>query len=60
MSEFFFSKKLGRYDLIFRTNYYKFFNTKIQPPLVYSVYCRNSKDPVVAEIVEDLLKMVRN
>lgn len=59
MSEFFFGKKHGRYDLIFRTNYYKLFNSKITPPLIYSVFCRNSKDPVVAEIVESLLKEVK-
>jgi len=58
MSEFFFGKKLGRYDLIFATYYYKIFYTQISPVVSYSVYCRNSKDPVVAEIVESLIKMV--
>lgn len=58
MCEFYFSKVGGRYDLIFKTNYYKLYKLKIVPPLVYSVYCKNSRDPVVAETVESLLKMV--
>ncbi|OHD70286.1 MAG: hypothetical protein A2W19_07305 [Spirochaetes bacterium RBG_16_49_21] len=56
MSEFYFNKIQDRYDLQFRTNYYKIFNLKIIPPIPYSVYCKNSKDPVVAEVVESLLK----
>lgn len=59
MSEYFFGKKDGRYDLIFSTKFYRIFNTRINPGLFYSVYCKNSKDPYVAEIVESLLKMVR-
>jgi len=59
MSEFFFAKKLGRYDLIFKTNYYKLFRSNIQPPVNFSVYCKNSKDPIVAKIVEDLLTKVK-
>lgn len=58
MGEFFFGKRLGRYDLIFATYYYKIFYTQIAPVISYSVYCKNSKDPVVAEIVESLLKMM--
>jgi hypothetical protein len=58
MSEFFFSKYEGRYDLIFATYYYRIFNTQIQPSVYFSVYCKNSKDPLVAETVESLLKMV--
>ena len=58
MSEFFFGKNSGRYDLIFKTNYYKIFNLKITPPAPYSVYCKNSKDPIVIETVESLLKEV--
>jgi len=58
MCEFYFSKVSGRYDLIFKTNYYKLYKLKIVPPLVYSVYCKNSRDPVVAETVESLLKMI--
>ena len=59
MSEFFFSKRIGRYNLVFRTKYYKIFNTSIEPPLEYSVYCLNSKNKVVKEIVVALLKQVR-
>ena len=58
MSEFYFSKNQGRYDLIFATYYYKIFNTTIAPSVYFSVYCRNSKDPVVAEVVDSLLKIV--
>jgi hypothetical protein len=57
MSEFFFSKVRGRYDLIFKTSYYKLFNAIIHPPLDYSVFCRGSKDPIIAEHVEQLLKL---
>lgn len=56
-SEFFFAKQHGRYDLIFTTYYYKIFNTKIAPVVFFSVYCKSSKDPMIAEIVEALLKM---
>ncbi len=58
MSEFFFGKNMGRYDLLFKTNYYKIFNLKITPPVPYSVYCKSSKDPIVVETVESLLKEV--
>ncbi len=58
MSEFYFSKKEGRYDLIFTTYYYMIFRTRIYPAVYFSVYCRNTKDPVVAETVESLLKLV--
>ncbi len=58
MSEFFFAKKRGRYDLIFKTNYYKLYKMKIKPPIPFSVYCKNSKDPLVAKIVESLKKML--
>ncbi|HOO73125.1 MAG TPA: hypothetical protein PK926_15315 [Spirochaetota bacterium] len=60
MSEFFFSKRFERYDLIFKTNYYKLFNSNIQPPIEFSVYCKNSKDPVVAKVVEELLVKVKS
>jgi hypothetical protein len=56
MSDFYFNKNLGRYDLQFKTNYYTLFNMKIVPPIPFSVYCKNSKDPVVAETVDSLLK----
>jgi len=58
MSEFFFSKRHGRYDLIFKTNYYKIYKMKIKPPVPFSVYCKNSKDPLIAETVEELYKML--
>ncbi len=59
MYEFYFSKNdNGRYDLVFKTNYYKIFRTKIQPVVYFSVFCRNSKDPYVAEIVESLLNLI--
>lgn len=58
MSEFFFSKKDGRYTLIFKTNYYKLFSMKIRPAIPYSVYCKNTKDPIVAETVESLYKLL--
>ncbi len=59
MSEYFFGKKDGRYDLIFSTSYYKLYRTKISPAVEYSVYCRNSNDPLVAKTVERLLRIVR-
>lgn len=59
MSEFYFAKVNDAYDMIFQTNYYYLFNAKISPPLVYSVYCRFSKDPIIAATVEDLIKLVK-
>jgi hypothetical protein len=59
MADFFFKVRDDRYDLKFKTIYYKLYNTKIQPPLSFSVYCRNSKDPVVAKYVKELLNLVR-
>lgn len=58
MGEYFFGKKEGKYDLIFSTYYYKLYRTKISPPLSYSVYCKDTTDKYIAEIVEELLKMV--
>jgi hypothetical protein len=59
MSEFYFAKNPdGRYDLVLTTHYYKIFMTKITPPIACFVYCKNTKDPVVAETVEALLKLV--
>jgi len=60
MSEFYFQKKFGRYDLIFKTDYYKLFRSNIQPPVNFSVYCKNSKDPIVAKVVEELLEKVKH
>ncbi|MCX8124827.1 MAG: hypothetical protein N3F66_11805 [Spirochaetes bacterium] len=56
--EYFFGKKEGKYDLIFTTYYYKLYRTKISPPLIYSVYCKDTNDKYIADIVEELLKMV--
>ncbi len=58
MSEFFFGRKDGAYDLIFKTNYYKLYNTVITPPMQYSVYCERSTDPIIKETVEQLIKIV--
>ncbi len=59
MADFFFKINEDRYDLKFKTVYYKLYKTIIQPPISFSVYCRNSKDPVVAYYVKELLKLVR-
>lgn len=59
MAEFYFRKEFGRYDLQFKTNYYKIFRLEVHPVPPYSVYCRNSKDPVVVETVESLLKEMK-
>lgn len=56
--EYFFGKNEGKYDLIFTTYYYKLYRTKISPPLIYSVYCKDTTDKYIADIVEELLKMV--
>lgn len=58
MSEFFFGRKGGKYDLQFKTLYYKLYHTTIKPPIYYSVYCENSSDPIVKETVEKLIKIV--
>ncbi len=58
MSEFFFGRKNGRYDLQFKTNYYKLYNNVIKPPIPFSIYCINSKDETVKETVEELIRYV--
>ncbi len=58
IGEFFFQKKLGKYDLVFKTNYYKLFKAKVRPPLLFSVYARQTTDPVIKEAVEKLLKKI--
>lgn len=60
MSDFYFGIENGEYNLQFRTMYYKSGNSKIEPPLQYSVYCRDSNDPVVKEYVEMLLKLAKD
>ena len=57
MGDFFFGRKDGRYYLQFNTNYYKLFNSRIRPLVPQSVYCVNSKDEVVKESVEKLVKL---
>jgi hypothetical protein len=57
MNKFYFKIKDNRYDLMFQTIYYKLYNTNIQPPVSFSVYCKDSKDPVVGEYVKELLKL---
>jgi len=56
MADFFFGKDQGRYSLQFRTVYYKSGLSRIEPAIQYSVYCRDTNDPVVAEYVERFLK----
>jgi len=58
MNDFFFKIEGERYDLMFKTNYYKLYKISISPPILFSVYCKNSKDPVVAKYVKELLTMV--
>ncbi len=58
MTKFYFKSKENRYDLIFETKFYKLYNIVIQPPITFSVYCKNSKDPIIAEYVKELLKML--
>jgi hypothetical protein len=58
MGEYFFSRKDGSYTLIFATYYYKLYKTKIIPPLYYSVFCKDSKDPKIKEVVDSLYKLL--
>ena len=60
MADFYFGVETGLYSLQFRTMYYKSGNVKIEPLLPYSVYCRDTNDPIVKEYVEMLLKMARD
>ena len=55
---FSYGKSAAGYYLQFKTEYYrKDFNTVQNPVLKYSVYCRDSKDSVVKETVENLFKV---
>lgn len=46
------------YYLQFKTMYYiKTSTTEMKPVLKYSVYCKNTRDPVVKEYVENLFKI---
>lgn len=55
---FSYGKNAGGYYLQFKTEYYrKDFSTVQKPVFKYSVYCRESNDPVVKETVENLFKV---
>lgn len=58
MSEFYFSKKNARYDLVFNTYYYKIAYNRISPFIFISVYCKDSEDPYIKEVVESLFKII--
>ncbi|HNX60743.1 MAG TPA: hypothetical protein PKK43_16695 [Spirochaetota bacterium] len=58
MGEYFFSKKNGLYTLIFATYYFKLYKTRVTPPLYYSVFCKDTKDPKIVQVVEELYKLV--
>lgn len=58
MGEFFFSKKNGMYTLIFATYYFKLYKTRVTPQLYYSVFCKDTKDPKIVQVVEELYKLV--
>lgn len=60
MADFYFGRETGLYSLQFRTNYYKRAGIKIEPTIKYSVYARRSKDPVIKEYVETLLKEAKD
>lgn len=55
---FSYGKREKGYYLQFKTEYYrKDYKTEQKPVLRYSVYCKDSKDPVVKETVENLFKV---
>lgn len=55
---FTYGKNAGGYFLQFKTEYYrKDYKTEQKPVLKYSVYCRDTNDPVVKETVEALFKI---
>jgi len=55
---FAYGKNAGGYYLQFKTMYYrKDFKTEQEPVLKYSVYCKDTNDPVVQETVENLFKI---
>jgi len=54
---FSYGKNAGGYYLQFKTEYYrKDFKTEQKPVLRYSVFCKDTNDPVVKETVENLFK----
>lgn len=55
---FTYGKNAEGYYLQFKTEYYrKDYKTEQKPVLKYSVYCKNTNDPIVGEIVENLFKI---
>lgn len=55
---FSYGKGAGGYYLQFKTDYYrKDFKTEQEPVLKYSVYCKDTNDPVVKDAVENLFKI---
>ncbi len=55
---FMYGKNADGYYLQFKTEYYrKDYKTEQQPVLKYSVFCKNTNDPVVEEVVESLFKI---
>lgn len=57
-ARFTYGRNAGGYYLQFRTEYCrKNFGTEVSPVLKYSVYCKDSNDPVVREYVESLFKI---
>lgn len=58
MALFTFGRSETGYYLQFKTEYYRLnMQTTVAPVLSYSVYCRDTKDPLVAELVENLFKI---
>lgn len=55
---FSYGKAIKGYYLIFKTEFYResFVSTRI-PVLKYSVYCKDTNDPVIQETVENLFKL---
>lgn len=60
MADFYFGKESGAYSLQFKTTYYKNGPMKIEPTIRYSIYARRTKDAVIVEYVEQLLKMAKD
>jgi len=55
---FSYGKSAGGYYLQFKTEYYrKDYKTVQEPVLKYSVYCKDTQDPVVMDVVEYLFKI---
>jgi len=55
---FSYGKSAGGYYLQFKTEYYrKDYKTVQEPVLKYSVYCKDTRDPVVSDVVEYLFKI---